>query len=146
MVVRGSVWRTHFNFGLMVVTWSIPSGLPGSRIITTISQSAWKWRLMAETGTTQFAQWNALLFVRKKIRWGKRISIKLHLMFFTNVTKLKKRVKSFVMIDPVFSKPTFLKFQLINERCTNNPWIYLLSWNHYLFFFLFMSNIFSLGA
>ena len=29
---------------------------------------------MAETGTTQFAPGNALLFVRKKIRWGKRIS------------------------------------------------------------------------
>lgn len=29
---------------------------------------------MAETGTTQFAQGNALLFVRKKIRWGKQIS------------------------------------------------------------------------
>lgn len=70
MVVRGSVWTTHFKFGLMVVKWSIPSGLPGSRITRTISQSARKWRLMAETGTTQFAQWNDLLFVRKKIRWG----------------------------------------------------------------------------
>ena len=74
MVERGSVRTTHFKFGLMVVTWSIPSGLPGSRIIRTISQSARKWRLMAETGTTQFAQWNDLLFVRKKTRWGKRIS------------------------------------------------------------------------
>lgn len=74
MVVRGSVWTTHFEFGLMVVTWSIPSGLPGSRISRTISQSARKWRLMAETGTKQFAQGDALLFVRKKIRWEKRIS------------------------------------------------------------------------
>ena len=74
MVERGSIWTTHFKFGLMVVTWSIPSGLAGSRIIRTISQSARKWRLMAETGTTQFAQWNDRLFVRKKIRKGKRIS------------------------------------------------------------------------
>lgn len=31
---------------------------------------------------------------------------------------------------------------MINEQCTNNLCIYLLSWNHYLFICLFMSNIF----